>query len=87
MKQRKDVMKKSPALYITMLVLWTALTVLLWVNFLPKIVNVPFRTGRAVSLGMQIGARILLAFSEAVWKAFFPKPKRQMILFWCATVL
>jgi hypothetical protein len=29
MEKKKDVMKKSPALYITMLVVWTALTVLL----------------------------------------------------------
>ena len=63
MKKRKDVMKKSPALYITMLVLWTALAVLLWINFLPKIIDVPFRAGRSVSLGVRIGARVLLTFN------------------------
>ena len=63
MEKRKDVMKKSPALYITMLSVWTALTVLLWVNFLPKIIDVPFRTGRTVSLGAQIGARVLLTLN------------------------
>ncbi len=63
MEKRKDVMKKSPALYITMLAVWTALTVLLWINFLPKIVDVPFRAGRTVSLGAQIGARVLLTFN------------------------
>ena len=62
-KQRKDVMKKSPALYITMLIVWTALTVFLWVNFLPKIVDVPFLEGRRISLAMQIGAKLLLAFN------------------------
>ncbi len=56
-------MKKSPALYITMLVLWTALAVLLWINFLPKIIDVPFRAGRSVSLGVRIGARVLLTFN------------------------
>lgn len=61
MKER-DAMKKSPALYITMLVLWTVLTVFLWLNFLPKIVDVPFRR-EGVSLGIRIGARILLAFN------------------------
>ena len=63
MKERKDLMRKSPALYITMLVIWTVLTVLLWVNFLPKIIDVPFRSGRSVSIGMQVGARILLTFN------------------------
>ena len=63
MDRQRDVMKKSPALYITMLILWIALTVLLWVNFLPKIIDVPFRAGGGASLGVQIGARILLTFN------------------------
>ena len=63
MEKKRDVMKKSPALYITMLVIWTVLTVFLWWNFLPKIVDVPFVRGRAVSLGVEIGARVLLAFN------------------------
>lgn len=63
MEQRKDVMRKSPALYITMLVIWTVLTVFLWINFIPKIVDVPFRAGRAISLGVQIGSRILLTLN------------------------
>ena len=46
-----------------MLVIWTVLTVFLWLNFIPKIVDVPFRAGRAVSLGVQIGARILLTLN------------------------
>ena len=32
-KEKNDVMKKSPALYIIMIIIWTILTVLLWVNF------------------------------------------------------
>ncbi len=63
MEKKKDVMKKSPALYITMLVVWTALTVLLWMHFLPKIMDVPFQKGRTVGLGIRIGARILLTFN------------------------
>ena len=63
MEKKKDVMKKSPALYITMLVVWTALTVLLWRHFLPKIIDVPFQKGRTVGLGIRIGARILLTFN------------------------
>ena len=62
-KQRKDAMKKSPALYITMLVVWTALTVFLWVNFIPKIARVPFIEGRRISAVMEIGARVLLVFN------------------------
>ena len=61
MKER-DVMKKSPALYITMLAIWAGLIVFLWVNFLPKIVNVPFRK-EGLSLAVKIGARVLLAFN------------------------
>lgn len=61
--KRKDVMKKSPALYITMLVLWAVLAGLLWMNFVPKIIDVPFRAGRSVGLGVQVGARILLGLN------------------------
>jgi hypothetical protein len=56
-------MKKSPALYITMLVIWALLTALLWISFIPHIINVPFRAGRAVSLGVRIGARVLLTLN------------------------
>ncbi len=61
MKER-DAMKKSPALYIAMLVLWTGLIVFLWLNFLPKIAEVPFRRAD-VALGTRIGARVLLVFN------------------------
>ncbi len=57
---KKDVMKKSPALYITMLVVWTALTALLWTSFIPKIVNVPFRPDRVIPFWFGVGARVLL---------------------------
>ena len=56
-------MQKSPALYITMLLIWTALTVFLWVNFLPKIIDVPFFAGKRITPIMQVGARVLLAFN------------------------
>ncbi len=61
--KRRSAMKKSPALYITMLLVWTALTVLLWVNFLPKIVAVPLLAGRQAGLAMGISARVLLVFN------------------------
>ena len=53
-KDPRDTMAKSPALYITMLVLWALLATLLWVYFFPKIVRVPFLKGRNISLGVQI---------------------------------
>ena len=62
-KNPRDTMAKSPTLYITMLVLWALLATLLWVYFFPKIVNVPFVAGRSISLGLQIGARVLLVFN------------------------
>lgn len=63
-------MRKSPILYITMLGIWTVLTVFLWFNFVPNIVNVPFFTSRGSALGVQIGARVLL-FLNAVFISYF----------------
>ena len=62
-KNNNDAIKKSPALYLTMLLVWTVLTVFLWTNFLPKIIDAPFFEGRRISIVMQVGARILLAFN------------------------
>ncbi len=56
----KDEMKKSSALYIAMLAVWTALTVLLWTNFIPDIARIPFLEGRGSLLWVRIGARALL---------------------------
>ena len=46
-----------------MLLIWTALTVFLWANFLPKIMDVPFFAGKRITPVMQVGARVLLAFN------------------------
>ena len=59
----RDAMKKSPALYVTMICVWTALTVFLWINFFPKIVNVPFVGGKSVSVWISVAAKILLTFN------------------------
>ncbi len=59
-KRERNVMKKSPALYITMLLLWTGLTVLLWWNFIPNILRIPYFSGRRSSLAMEIGGKALL---------------------------
>lgn len=61
--EKRDVMRKSPALYITMLVVWAMLVVFLWWNFVPKIVNVPFVNGKQVSGWIEFGARTLLTFN------------------------
>ncbi|MBR4943611.1 MAG: glycosyltransferase family 2 protein [Clostridia bacterium] len=63
MEKNRDVMRKSPALYITMLSIWTALTILLWTNFLPRIVNAPFVDGITPSVAVAIMGRILLFFN------------------------
>lgn len=62
-KRERDVMRKSPVLYISMLTVWAVLLVFLWWNFIPKFIKVPFVAGSAVSLGMQIAARVLLVFN------------------------
>ena len=65
----RDVMKKSPALYITMLCVWAVLLVLLWWQFIPKFFNTPFLTER-VPLGVRIGAKALL-IGNAVFISYF----------------
>ena len=62
-ERRKEDIKKSPALYITMLCIWTVLTVFLWVNFLPKLIDTPFMEGRRISIAMRIGGKLLLLFN------------------------
>ncbi len=62
-REEKSAMRKSPALYLTMLLVWTALSILLWVYFIPNVVNVPFIGSGGVSLGVRIGARVLLIFN------------------------
>ncbi len=70
MEKAKGVMRKSPALYITMLCIWTVLTALLWTNFIPKLVDVPFFVGRGNSAAVQVGARVLLGFN-ALFISYF----------------
>ncbi len=55
--------KKSPALYSTMLLIWTAIVLLLWRQFIPNIVKVPYLEGRGSALWAQIGARVLLVMN------------------------
>ena len=60
MSKNRDVMKKSPALYITMLVIWTLLIILLWTHFIPNIIRVPFFQNAKPTWGISVGARGLL---------------------------
>ncbi len=57
---KRDSLHKSPALYYTMLAAWSALIVLLWVYFLPKVYRVPFVAGVPISSGVRFCARALL---------------------------
>lgn len=60
---KRDVMKKSPALYITMLIVWVVLATFLWISFVPKIKDVPFLREGELPLGIHIGARVLLTLN------------------------
>ncbi len=62
-ERRGDAMKKSPALYIVMLLVWTALTILLWTNFIPNIARVPLLGSGGISTATLVGARVLLVFN------------------------
>lgn len=61
-------LQKSPILYIFMLVIWTAIVILLWVDFVPSIKNVPFK--QEVSTAIEIIAKILLT-CNAVFISYF----------------
>ncbi|MBE7078968.1 MAG: glycosyltransferase [Clostridiales bacterium] len=59
----KSGIKKSPALYYTMFAIWTVLTVVLWAQFLPKIIDTPYLGAGRVPLWCKIGAKTLLVFN------------------------
>ena len=62
MKNNK-VIKKSPALYIFMLMLWTTIIIFLWIEFIPNIINVPFIT-QENSKPVIVIAKILLTLNS-----------------------
>ncbi len=70
-KGEESAMKKSPALYFTMLAIWTVLLALLWVNFIPNIARVPFLAGKRVGAAAVAGARALLLFNGAFISYFW----------------
>ncbi len=59
-ERKKAEIKKSPALYWTMLGIWAALTAVLWAYFIPNIVNVPFLAGRGGGRALTSAGRALL---------------------------
>lgn len=66
----KSQIKKSPALYIVMIILWAVLAVFLWINFVPKFINVPYVDGADITAVKQVLAIILLVLN-AVFITYF----------------
>lgn len=66
----KSQIKKSPALYIVMIILWAVLAVFLWINFVPKFITVPYVDGTDITAVKQVLAIILLVLN-AVFITYF----------------
>ena len=60
---KQNELKKSPALYIVMLCLWTGLTVWLWLNLARGFTALPFAEGAAPSRGLRAAATVLVALN------------------------
>ena len=69
-KQEVNAMKKSPVLYIVMLLIWTVLTVFLWINFVKSFINVPFVEGVTITTVIRVLATILLV-CNALFISYF----------------
>lgn len=68
---KTNVMKKSPALYIVMFIIWTALAAFLWYNFICVIIDVPFIIpSDKINHGIKITASILLTLN-ALFISYF----------------
>ena len=68
---KTNVMKKSPALYIVMFIIWTALAAFLWYNFICVIIDVPFIIpSDKINRGIKITASILLTLN-ALFISYF----------------
>lgn len=65
-----NVMKKSPILYIIMILIWTALTVFLWYYFVQSFINVPFYEGTNVTKTLRVFATIILVLN-AIFVSYF----------------
>lgn len=69
-RNHREIMKKDPALYIVMLILWTALTIFMWWQFVQGFVDIPFVSGTTVTLTLRVFAVILLVLN-AVFISYF----------------
>lgn len=68
---KTNVMKKSPALYIVMFIIWTSLAAFLWYNFICVIIDVPFIIpSDKINRGIKITASILLTLN-ALFISYF----------------
>lgn len=62
-KNTGEAMRKSPVLYVVMLVLWTILIIFLWTTFIPSIGKVPFVADKKVTAAVKFAARVLLVLN------------------------
>lgn len=62
--KKQDAMRKSPVLYIIMLVIWTILTAFLWYHFVKSFINIPFVPGTTVTTTVRVLATILLVLNS-----------------------
>ena len=68
---RKNVMKKSPTLYLVMFLVWTMLVVFLWYNFVKSFMRIPFTVSiKKLNTVIIVSARVLLGFN-AVFISYF----------------
>ena len=65
-----NVMKKSPVLYIIMILIWTIITVFLWYNFAKSFINIPFYDGTVVTRTLKVFATIVLVLN-AIFVSYF----------------
>ena len=64
-------MKKSPALYLVMFLVWTMLVVFLWYNFVKSFMRIPFTVSiEKLNTVIIVSARVLLGFN-AVFISYF----------------
>lgn len=68
-ERARSIVQKSKALYVCMFVLWLVLAAFLWSQLVPNIIHAPLLKENP-SLGLRIGARVLLAFN-ALFISYF----------------
>lgn len=69
-ESKKNVMQKSPILYICLLSIWTILTVILWYFFINSFIDIPFFAGIKVTTGLRVFTTIILV-ANAIFITYF----------------